>query len=251
MTSEALVSFLSNGCLKLSFGLDANDPFELLTARDIPDSPKRVDEGFISFTKNENDPHMWGIYADKYRGARLEFRFLYRKRENNSSEEQYEFLRRWFKDENGGEHWNDDEGDVIYKCHYTRERPKSCLAGRRKPTPREIRNWIRICNTSKHFSWENEDEYRMLFSCKRDLVIKARKTPPLYLIPGFAPILKSIVLGPRCNLLLSYVKYNLCKNKILAPGQRITYSKAEFPKNGGYDLFINPQPTFFPPVKEN
>lgn len=248
MTSTALTDFLSNGCLKLSFGFDANDPFELLTARDIPDTTKEyVDEGFISFTKKDNDPHMWGVYADKYRGACLEFQFLYYKTKADTPETQHEYVWRHFKDEDGHEKHYNNGGDVIFECNYTPKRPKSALFGTRPHTMEEINNWIRMCRTSKHTSWKDEEEYRMLFSLKCNEVIKASEDQSLYLIPGLAPSLKSITLGPRCNILLSDIEYNLKQNQILTPGQTITCRKAEFPIGDSYDLNLNAQSFKFPP----
>lgn len=250
LTSTALTGFLSNGCLKLSFGFDANDPFELLTAGDIPDSAKYVDEGFISFTKKDNDPHMWGVYADKYRGACLEFQFLYYKTKADTPETQHEYVWRHFKDEDGDEKHYNNGGDVIFECNYTPKRPKSALFGTRPHTMEEINNWIRMCRTSKHASWKDEEEYRMLFSLKCNEVIKASEDQSLYLIPGLAPSLKSITLGPRCNIPLSYIEYCLRQNQILAPDQTITYGKASFQK-GSYDLIVDSEVSTFPSENEH
>lgn len=243
MTSTALTGFLSNGCLKLSFGFDANDPFELLTAGDIPGHEEYVDEGFISFTKNENDPHMWGVYADKYSGACLEFRFPYCK--GNTDEEQNEYIWRHFKDENGEGQHIANHGDIIFKCQYSNTRPPKYLNYR--PTQEQAKDWIRGCRTSKHTSWKNENEYRMLFLCECAKIIKPCENSFLYLIDGLASALKSITLGPRYNILLSDIEYNLKQNQILTPGQTITCRKAEFPIGDCYDLNFNAQSFMFPP----
>lgn len=264
MTETALVCFLSNGCLKLSFGYDSNDPFELLPAEEKPDSKEFVHTGFVSFTKNDNSPEMWGIYADKYRGARLEFQFPYCKNTGHEYDGNYahflgiksriedgnqiEFIRRWSSPQVGHYDHYGDAGDIIYKCRYSTERPPSMTRNLSAASHDDYKNWIRKRITTKHISWEHEDEYRLVYLCSCCDKILPNGNSFIYLLNELTPFLKSITLGPRSNITLSDVAHNLGQNNILAPGQSIAYRKARF-QEGLYDLDMDSQTLTFPPKK--
>ncbi len=79
---EALKGLLVHRDFKVTYRHDANDPFEMVPSGSLPMEQKEHishdgTSGFVSFTKNANDPAMWGNYAGKYTGARIKFEIPY------------------------------------------------------------------------------------------------------------------------------------------------------------------------------
>ena len=79
-----LEKFIKEKTIKLSFGYETNDRFEVLRGNLVPkcSSEELEDDfaagthiGFISLSEVEENTYMWGYYAEQYRGARLKFQF--------------------------------------------------------------------------------------------------------------------------------------------------------------------------------
>ena len=77
ITPIALASLIQHGDLKLTYRKDANDPFECLPDGYSPQDKVLSHLGIVSLTGNKSNHPMWGNYADKYRGACIEFQMKY------------------------------------------------------------------------------------------------------------------------------------------------------------------------------
>lgn len=261
VTPTALTSFLTNGCLKISFGYETNDPFELIGDIDTPGQAERTKIGFISFTALQNDPFMWGCYAEKYRGALMTFQFPYCKKTGNEFDrntahflgcsaptedgKQREYRRRWTPSADDF-YVLKDGGDVIFRCNYTEKRPVQCLIKQgSSPTAEEMNEWSYRTITSKHTSWAKEDEYRIIYNKIVATKIIACGESLLYLTDDCTPYLTKITLGPMCPITPVDVYQTLAKNPVLDAKQSISFNRATFEKKS-YLLNLNTPTHQFP-----
>lgn len=263
ISSEALAGFLVNCDLKLSFAHDSNDPFELLNSQDHPDERGEfATMGFLSLTTNNNSPAMWGNYASRYQGACLKFEIPYSSAKDRRDDNSYswyftewskklkaagvgDFLyRRWYEDDEkrlviyyGG-------GDVLLHCLYSDKRPnfshRAQLFYERFNNEFEeykiAASFQRIA--AKHISWQNEDEYRLVYMKSLATRVASINGGLMYFVNDISPCLKEVILGPHCKIARSDVEMALKKNLEKMTGNSVMCTRAQF-VGGSYLLKIS------------
>ncbi len=190
ITCAALEGLLENGGIKVTYSSDANDPFEMLPHGYIPGTLSNSDIGFMSFTRNGNDPAMWGNYADKYMGARIRFEIPWLNECDEESEEGEEKARQLPQKqldriistlaqlrERGVSafYYEPDDGGIgaafgshfIFKCVYKKARYRKdsteSLTSDTQRQLKELEGKFLMVGT-KHRAWRRESEYRVLIS---------------------------------------------------------------------------------------
>lgn len=250
-----LTSFLANRDLKLSFPKEANDPFELTDANSEPDMLADFEKvGFLSLSTDNNSPSMWGNYAEKYRGACLKFELQYcapkgdrfdgnvahwlgleSDKDKKLGKPVY-FFRRWRESNEEGRSFSVEgsRGDKIYKCQYSDVRPDLGILEKQmetSPFPFNRKRKVEMVHlryTTKHRSWKNEKEYRLVYNKSEASRISSVGGEMMFFINDITSCLREIVLGPLCKTTISDVYFALRKNwgdDISAP---IVYRRAEF-----------------------
>lgn len=261
MTPVALSCLLQHGDLKITFPQDANDPLELLPKGDNPQSlrqrkEKNTDLGFLSLTKDKNCPPMWGNYADKYKGACIQFDFKYffcnpEKTEFDNLIEKLAhdgiIIKDWGLNTYYFQYREDDnfrgvknQGDILLRCVYQDERSSKEPKFHNLDTPRKrmlarfTKEWLIIA--TKHKSWEYEKEFRLPVirseSSRSDFQV-----PSMYFTNCLTRYITKIILGPNCALSVDDVKF-MIKSKIASLGEDTSYIskdvkvvKAQFKSN--------------------
>lgn len=217
ITPVALAGLIQHGDIKLTYRKDANDPFECLPDGNNPEDDTLAHLGILSLTSKCLNHPMWGNYADKYRGACIEFGIDYfsiespEKAPENKGEElaidsiDYAKLGTtalFFQYWEDGKHKKIDQrgGDVLLKCEYTHERsnPQNWFwTGTRQQELEGRQKWFRQIIT-KHTDWQYEDEYRVTMRhnrCSRFSV----GPPTMYFTNAFTRYITKIILGPKCE----------------------------------------------------
>lgn len=237
LSPKALASFVQNHSLKLSFGYEANDRFELLPGDMLPsndaaarekETPEMARHGFISLTRVEDNPYMWGYYADMYRGACLEFLFevqvdpdketgkiRYRRLDKESPEPSQ--LRNIEK--------TCFDGNYIDICEYEINR----IDRVHKDVPAYARNLI----TNKHVTWSQEQEYRILYSTilrngKENSTVKGVNTGEgiIYTTADINNCAVALRVGPFCAMQVADIRRGLNSDPVLR-GIRVQRAKFE------------------------
>lgn len=217
LSLAALSSFVKNHTIKLSFGYEANDRFELLPGDVLPsdDWAKRETEaahvvrhGFISLTKVEDNPYMWGSYADKHRGACLEFLFEVEVEDNGR-------FRRLDKENPldkslGGIEHSYFEGAYIEACEYAVNRSDRVVKDFQKCTQNLISN--------KHLTWAQEKEYRIVYSTARssgrpneELISAQSHNGIIYLTKDINRCAVALRISPLCPMDIQGVRLGLAQ----------------------------------------
>lgn len=211
--------------------------------------------GFVSMTSDNNSPPMWGNYADKYKGACIEFTFPYFKERKHLKQERIDLFigyamhlmkRRdivmyaWRTlDFDGNKVFSSivrDVGDVIYKVVYRNERVESTKGGGYLTYWENDRDIIdhyeqRRYLYTKHPKWKQENEFRILF--QRDNLTNDKS---LWFTKDIIPYITGITLGPLCNFTPEYVYSCLFARKnFLHPMGKVALRKACFSQTR-YDL---------------
>lgn len=220
LSAEALSKFVKNKSLKLSFGYEANDRFEMLRGDLVPKINMAEQEmsfeagvriGFISLTAVKENPYMWGYYSEKYTGARLTLRFKVTK-----CKERNRYLRQDKPEPRQKELIDIDyarfDGEYIETCEYEVNRLDKIETGLSKCTQNIISN--------KHISWAGEQEYRILYSInnsRNNALSSLIHTPDvgIYTTSDLNLNIISLDLGPFCRLSASDVAYELEEDEIL------------------------------------
>lgn len=173
---------IKNQCLKLSLIDDLNDPFELFAA-DLPDSETRKEAlkfkihmtkkvGIICFSKNWKNPLLWSHYADRHKGAALEFNI---------------------------------KDNIAFSVKYRKNRYpinlKELKKGKRGVTKAETEGlW-----QTKFESWKYEEEVRII--CTKDECIK--KGSLFFKSFDDEISLKGIVIGPLSQITVKSIEDKL------------------------------------------
>lgn len=214
ITPIALASLIEHGDLKLTYRKDANDPFECLPDGYSPQDEVLSHLGIVSLTGNKSNHPMWGNYADKYRGACIEFqiKYFYLQQDKNPSNRGEQLAYEGKELEKLGtkayfiQYWKDEErepidlrgGDVLLKCEYSNNRsdPQSAFAANNKQQIRiGHQKWLRQIIT-KHTDWQYEDEYRVTMRHSR--CSRFSEGPPsMYFTNALTRYITKIILGPK------------------------------------------------------
>lgn len=213
MSLRALTSFLKYHNIKLSFGYEANDCFEMLQGNLIPSATCAEREkltqtvykhGFVSLTSVKDNPYMWGYYAEQYKGACLKLIFdveedeIDRNRYLRLDKEKPRFAK-LTNIEN-----IDFEGAYIEKCEYEINRADKVVKALRKCTQNIISN--------KHVTWSHEEEYRIIYSTtiadrpNTLLDMVETGTGLIYTTKDLNLCAVSLQLGPLCPVSLNDAK---------------------------------------------
>lgn len=260
ITREALEGFLDYSDFKLSYPSDANDPLELLTAEEEPQRDIESEVGFISLTKKENSPPMWGNYAGKYSGACVAFKVPYYKQQYDKApcEESVDYqcgytravLKRagievyYFRTRVYNAHPEVraafQVGDAIYKCVYKKAKPQQYLSEDHWMTHVDSddkmlsihKRWERFF--TKKPEWSYEDEYRILIShadCSDVRIINGCR---MKFSNDLTPYVTQIILGAYCEVSYKDVIKRL-KSSTTLPRIRnkIQIRKSQFDKKVG------------------
>ena len=232
ISEVALIGLIENGDFKVTYRKDCNDPYEMLPAYANPKNmfSRNNDQGFISFSECPDNATLWGNYADKYAGARVEFEFGY------FSENDINLDATNLTDNALREHINllkelgfnayyisafNDKGILkpsifrhfLIKCKYVKERIKSecVISPGGIPTDEElilqdkIEHFLLTC--TKGTDWKEEKECRLLIKSPHDSykrLLEDEITMEFTKIP--TPYIKSILLGPKSKYSTEEVK---------------------------------------------
>lgn len=258
MTTQALYSFLTRGVLKITFPEDANDPFEFLSASEIP-TQQTSEQGFISLSEEDDNPSLWGNYAEKYKGACVRFSIPFltfdEKQQVNSAINSQQSLSsvmscngrqaRIIGVRGDSDHPNvifSGGGDILFKCLY-RDKPFDNNISYNPPegTP-DI--FLSVYNTLmkiydkiaiKSEEWQHEKEHRIALGkkCSTCIICNEQK---IYLSNRLTPFCSKIILAPFSLFTVQDVKRIMANSKPWKD-KPVDVVKAEFQK-GKYKLHI-------------
>lgn len=223
LSEKALENFVKEKTIKLSFGYEANDRFEILRgdllqkntpAEQEAEFPSGTRVGFISLTSVKENPYMWGYYSEKYSGARL--KLIFKVKQVDDGEGGIRYLRTDTPSPRQEKFMNFEftrfDGEYIEKCEYELNRLDKINTNLGKSTKNLISN--------KHISWSEEREYRILYSINnlKDNALSTLLQSPAIGIYTTSDINRNIVsleLGPFCKLMASDVKRELVSDELL------------------------------------
>lgn len=237
LSPKALASFVLNHSLKLSFGYETNDRFELLPGNMLPtndvatrekESPEMALHGFISLTRVEDNPYMWGYYADMYRGACLEFLFDVEEEKDGETEKvRYRRLDKESQEPSQLRNITETkfDGNYIDICEYEVNR----IDRVHKDLPAYARNLI----TNKHVTWSQEQECRILYSTilrngKENSSVKGVNTGEgiIYTTADINNCAVALKVAPLCTMQVADIRRGLNSDPVLR-GIRVQRAKFE------------------------
>lgn len=171
--SEAsLRSILKNGEIRLSKPWNTNDITECVAKGEKEQSELLKTYGYICLSSTRSSPAMWGYYADRSRGACIEFTFSY-----------IGFTDDVFK----------CGGGIVCKVRYSDERVAA-------------NKTVELLIT-KSKSWEYEKEYRILYKLNQSPVIGVIEEDSIqYYTNDIIGNVTGIILGKNCKIQLSELK---------------------------------------------
>lgn len=183
VSEDSLFKILKSGLLRLSLPWNTNDVTECVAQKATTQSEGVKGFGYLCFSASPHSPAMWGLYADRSRGACLAFDFEVQPNETDSVE-RYDILDR------GAFFYN---RDIIRRIEYNNDRLPAV----------EIRK--EEFDTSFFFrkstEWKHEKEYRILYRLEmNDTVTIGREkgvTMPRFYVRGMLSHLSAIMLGTR------------------------------------------------------
>lgn len=217
-----LEKFIKEKTIKLSFGYETNDRFEVLSGDLVPKcrSEEQEDDfaagthiGFISLSEVEENPYMWGYYAEQYRGARLKFQFKVKKEIEDGAER---YLRVDAVAPRQKDYFSIQsarfDGEYIERCEYEANRQDKINTALPKCTKNIISN--------KHISWEGEREYRILYSinnvANNDLSPLLKRTENgMYVTADLNRWAVALECGPFSKFSISEIKREFVKDSLL------------------------------------
>ncbi len=253
LNSEVLVSFIKEGDLRVTFSEDANDPFEFCPSGHLPPMGLWKGEGFISFSACNNIPSLWGNYADKYRGACIEFEIPYLNDQGSNSDDLNVKAQKCYRNSRvisseGREMkvigFRTDKleaskicysrGDALFKCMYSETRSmrdqeyeeiiSKIDVGTDEDEKKSVRSFFRtLLETydviaTKHDCWSCEEEYRLTVSREYATRGSFSHGQLMFFSNRVTRFASSIILAPLSNLKKDEVKKLIstssCKLKI-------------------------------------
>lgn len=271
ITPLALEGLIEHGDFKLTYRNDANDPFECLPRSSIFSDEILSHIGIISLTSNPRNHPMWGNYADKFKGACVEFSFdyFYTNPDKEPANKGEELAHEGIEYKKMGtlvyflQYWNDGDakridlrgGDVLLKCHYSSERSvagymmfdcSSLAYTKTKQYKKRMKEKERIFNqklwrqvSTKHPDWTYEDEYRITMredGCTR--ILQLENGEKIHLSNKITRYVTKIILGPFSSFTPGQVLKKIeDKSHISNLPKSIRVVKAGFPEHS-FDLII-------------
>ena len=210
VSEDSLFKILKSGLLRLSLPWNTNDVTECVAQQATTQSEGVKEFGYLCFSANPHSPAMWGLYADRSKGACLAFDFEVQSDEDDSSG-RYDIL---------------DKGaffysrDVIRRIEYSADRiPAVSKQDERFDTSFFFR---------KSREWEHEKEYRILYRLGvNDAVTIGREegvTVPRFYVRGMLSHLSAIMLGTRFTYQIEEVKAQMKAFTDDSEGDELGYS---------------------------
>lgn len=220
---KALFGFLYHGDLKITTKGDANDPFEFMPSGEDHNDIKEHNKGFISLSTDSDNASMWGNYADKFKGACIEFKVPYFVYDNelpafhraNMLSDLSRLLSKDGRDikitairtpkpPHQGQVLLMSNGDFLYNCLYKKERykkeancnPPNDIPEIYKETYKEILLEHDAIAT-KSIDWKHENEYRFIIA-KTHATRTEYFDSLMYFSNRITPYATKITLGPLC-----------------------------------------------------
>lgn len=192
VSEDSLFKILKSGLLRLSLPWNTNDVTECVAQQATTQSEGVKEFGYLCFSANPHSPAMWGLYADRSKGACLAFDFEVQTDDDDATG-RYNILDR------GAYFYSND---VIRRIVYSEER----LPAVSKEDERfDISFFFR-----KSKEWEHEKEYRILYRLGlNDTVTIGREdgaTVPRFYVRGMLSHLSAIMLGARFPYQIEEVK---------------------------------------------
>ena len=271
ITTLALEGLIEHGDFKLTYRNDANDPFECLPRNSIFSDEMLSHIGIISLTSNPRNHPMWGNYADKFKGACVEFSFdyFYTNPDKEPANKGEELALEGIEYKKMGtlvyflQYWNDGDakridmrgGDVLLKCHYSSERSEAgCMMfdcvplayTKTEQYKKRMKEKERIFNqklwrqvSTKHPDWKYEDEYRITMredGCTRNLELKTGET--IHLSNKITRYVTKIILGPFSIFSPEQILEKINEHRPVSNlSENVRVVKAGFPDHS-FDLII-------------
>lgn len=211
-SQEFALSNILNERIKISLLDDLNDPFEFLgielSDKDFRSSFQAArDEaakgfGIISFSKDWNNPLMWGHYGDKHKGICLGFDI--------------------------------DDSHIKEVTYFPKRMPAE--VDMRKKYGGLTEDVVVNLMCTKYIEWKYENEVRVI------VPLEEKDPSGFYFTDFKGNIdLKEIILGPRCNLETSQVAKYLCTytSKVLVIKSRIAFTKYEVVENRAAPNYVH------------
>lgn len=252
ISNIALEGLIKNGDFRVTYRKDCNDPYEMLPAHANPQNmfSRYIDQGFISFSECPDNATLWGNYADKYAGARVEFKFNYFSENDtdlNDASMQDNVLRQHIsllKELGFTTYYINafyDKGILkpsifrhfLIKCKYVKERIKAeCLFSPGGIISDEELNLQTIkehflITCTKGIDWKEEKECRLLIKAPKDSYKRTLIDGNIMEFTNIpTPHIKSILLGPKS-------KYNIAEVESIIENQRknIDFRRNYIPNN--------------------
>lgn len=199
VTEKQLLSILKNGELKLSRTTQTNDSTENVY-RGFSSVHENVRQyGYICLSRTISSPMMWGLYADRGRGACLVFsaKFEQLPMKGQKDAAHASCAKMWrvseFLDRTTNQVAYKNIDGQIYEVNY---------AQKRLTAPEDIFCDVGDVMATKGKEWEHEQEMRILYNLKPEyrskalsLVHEMRSLETLYYSKDITPLLSRVVLG--------------------------------------------------------
>ena len=183
VSEDSLFKILRTGKLKLSLPWNTNDVTECVAQKASFQSEGVKSFGYLCFSANPHSPAMWGLYANRSKGACLAFDFEV-ERENNASHEVYKIL---------------DRGTYFYSSKQIR--PIEYKKDRIPPVSKKEEAFDISFFFRKSKEWEHEKEYRMIYRLGDADDVSTEKENNIlvtrFYVDGFLKHLSAIMLGVR------------------------------------------------------
>lgn len=223
MPAEHFLEVLEKDEIKVSIPEECNDPLEFLPAVDKQNkTPKRLEGGFISFSRRYNSSLMWAHYADSHKGVCLEFLFpiknqgnLKEKRKSATKKSSRYVIINVDMSERGQYTYLDLEHfyPVAVEVAYRKHRPEHDLISRAVFGPQGLISLdISVVFYTKSIEWKYEKEWRLLVC----LSTTKQYHDGAFFVTGLTKYLHGIIIGAKynksCGTAWSHIYQSLMRN---------------------------------------
>ncbi|MBT8778777.1 DUF2971 domain-containing protein [Akkermansia muciniphila] len=235
----SLMQIIEHCDMKISFREDANDPYEMLEQGIYPGDVIGTyrEYGFISLSRSNDVPSLWGNYADKYSGACIEIEMPYFRNEyvegmmddfGISMSNGYRGLCRFALERsnlaqqpqiyiNKYRYFNEKDlriyiggGDFLVKCLYTGSERFKCDAS---VLPNDEMLIMFGTLGLKDYTWEYEQEYRVPVMKRAATRCSFSDDRIMYFSDTIMRFVKRIILGPKCKYSVEQINEYLQTHK--------------------------------------
>lgn len=223
MPADHLLKVLEKDEIKVSIPEECNDPLEFLPAADKQNKEaKRLEGGFISFSRRYNSSLMWAHYADSHKGVCLEFLFPIEKQGHLKAKRELEIeksSRFVIFDVDEAERRQYTHLDLEHCCAaavevaYGTHRPEHGLISSAVFGPKGLISFdVSAEFYTKSIEWNYEKEWRLL------VCLSATKQyhDGAFFVTGLTKYLHGIIIGAKynksCGTTWSHIYQSLTRN---------------------------------------